>query len=75
LRFFQYEAFSLQDAQVSRNKGDIIINLQEKTLYHQIQPAKLVTDISASITSTVLFWDRFFWAGILANLVPLTKAG
>ena len=46
------------------------MNFQEKKLYHQIHPIKLITDISAAISSSVLFWFHYFWPGILANLLP-----
>jgi hypothetical protein len=34
----------------------------EKVLYHQIHPAKLAADISASLVSTYLMWRRRFAA-------------
>ena len=43
---------------------------QEKTLYHQIHPLKLFTDISAEIISLYLFWQRRLLAGILMLLLP-----
>ena len=46
------------------------MNFQEKKLYHQIHPAKLATDITAAIYSSVLFWNHQLWRGIIANLLP-----
>jgi len=43
---------------------------REKTLYHQIHPLKLATDISAEIVSLYLFWKHKLLAGMLALLVP-----
>jgi len=43
---------------------------QEKTLYHQIHPLKLATDISAEILSLYLFWRRKLIAGFVVFLVP-----
>lgn len=43
---------------------------QEKTLYHQIHPLKLATDISAEIVSLYLFWRRKLIAGLVVFLVP-----
>jgi hypothetical protein len=43
---------------------------QEKTLYHQIHPFKLATDISAEIVSLYLFWKHKLLAGLFVFLVP-----
>ena len=43
---------------------------QEKSLYHQIHPLKLCTDISAEVLSLYLFWKRKLLAGFVAWLVP-----
>jgi hypothetical protein len=43
---------------------------QEKTLYHQIHPLKLFTDISAEVVSLYLFWKRKLLAGFVVLLVP-----
>jgi hypothetical protein len=43
---------------------------QEKALYHQIHPLKLVTDISAEVVSLYLFWKRKLLAGVIVLLVP-----
>jgi hypothetical protein len=43
---------------------------QEKTLYHQIHPLKLFTDISAEVLSLYLFWERKLLAGLVVLLVP-----
>ncbi len=43
---------------------------QEKTLYHQIHPLKLFTDISAEVVSLYQFWKRKLIAGFVVLLVP-----
>src|SRR5215467_9809977 len=43
---------------------------QEKSLYHQIHPLKLLTDSSAEVLSLYLFWKRKLLAGVLVLLVP-----
>ena len=43
---------------------------QEKTLYHQIHPLKLSTDISAEVVSLYLFWKRKLIAGLLVMFIP-----
>src|SRR5215471_16173561 len=43
---------------------------QEKTLYHQIHPFKLFTDISAEFVSLYLFWRHKLIAGLVAMFVP-----
>ena len=43
---------------------------QEKSLYHQIHPLKLLTDISAEVLSLYLFWKRKLSAGLIVLLVP-----
>jgi len=43
---------------------------QEKSLYHQIHPFKLLTDISAEVLSLYLFWKRKLLAGLIVFLVP-----
>jgi hypothetical protein len=43
---------------------------QEKTLYHQIHPLKLFTDISAELVSLYLFWQRKLIAGLIVAFVP-----
>jgi hypothetical protein len=43
---------------------------QEKSLYHQIHPLKLCTDICAEVVSLYLFWKRKLIAGLVVLLVP-----
>ncbi len=43
---------------------------QEKSLYHQIHPVKLATDISAEILSLYLFWQRKLVVGLIVGVVP-----
>src|SRR5262245_35807893 len=46
------------------------MTLSEKVLYHQIHPAKLATDISASIVSTYFIWQHWFWTAMLTAFAP-----
>ena len=43
---------------------------QEKALYHQIHPLKLLADIGAEVVSDYLFWRRKAIAGSVAGLAP-----
>lgn len=49
---------------------ELDLNLQEKSLYHQIHPAKLATDVSTSAISTVLLWDHELLPGVLVGIIP-----
>jgi hypothetical protein len=46
----------------------------ESVLYHQIHPAKLATDLTAEVASTVLLWRHRLVAGLLVRLVPAVVA-
>ncbi len=46
----------------------------ERVLYHQIHPAKLATDVTAELASTVLLWRHRLAAGLLVRLVPALVA-
>jgi hypothetical protein len=41
------------------------MTLQQKVLYHQIHPAKLAADISASVISGYLMWQHEFWLALV----------
>jgi hypothetical protein len=43
---------------------------QEKALYHQIHPLKLLTDVGATPISLVLFWQHQLLAALLVTFVP-----
>jgi len=43
---------------------------EERYLLHQVHPAKLAADVSASAVSTVLFWRHRALAGLLVFAVP-----
>ncbi len=46
--------------------------MSEKVLLHQVHPAKLAADISASIISNALLWQHQLKAGILTRfLLPI----
>ena len=46
------------------------MDLSEKVLYHKIHPAKLTADITGSIISTYLMWQRKFGPAMLGAWVP-----
>lgn len=46
------------------------MTLQEKILYHQIHPIKLLTDWAAGFVLLYFFWERQLLAGLLVALVP-----
>jgi hypothetical protein len=50
------------------------MKLGEKVLYHQSHPAKLATDIGASLVSTYLMWRRRFAWAMLAAFLPAVLA-
>lgn len=53
-------------------EGDshMAMTLQERTLYHQIHPLKLATDIGVTAPAIALFWAHQFWAALLVTLLP-----
>jgi hypothetical protein len=51
------------------------LTLQEKVLYHQIHPAKLAADITASIISTYLLWQHeLVWGIVLAFAIAMVAS-
>lgn len=46
------------------------MNRQEKVLYHQIHPLKLVTDSSAGAVSYSLLWHHRLRAALVMQLLP-----
>lgn len=46
------------------------MRLRERALYHQIHPAKLATDILASVVSLWLFWHHRLWLGLAVHFIP-----
>ncbi len=46
------------------------MDLSEKVLYHQIHPVKLAADITGSVISTYLMWQRRFGPAMLGAWVP-----
>ena len=50
------------------------MDFNEKVLYQQIHPAKLVADVSGSIVSIYLMWRRRFAWAMLAAFVPAIVA-
>jgi hypothetical protein len=47
---------------------------KERYLVHQIHPAKLATDVGASLVSTVLLWRHRRLAGLAVLVVPAPVA-
>jgi hypothetical protein len=48
-----------------------IMTSQEKILYHQIHPVKLLTDwLIGGLVSSIFFWRHQFWWGLFFFLVP-----
>jgi hypothetical protein len=43
---------------------------EEKVLYHQIHPTKLLTDISTALASLYLLWVHSVAAALLVAFVP-----
>jgi hypothetical protein len=46
------------------------MTLQEKMLYHQIHPTKLLTDISVTVPACALFWQHEIVAALAVALLP-----
>ncbi|MBI2427536.1 MAG: hypothetical protein HYV29_01820 [Ignavibacteriales bacterium] len=46
------------------------MTLQEKNLYQQIHPARLITDWAAGIAACYLFWQNDIWLGVAISFVP-----
>ena len=46
------------------------MTLQEKSLYHQIHPLKLATDIGATFPSLCLLWQHQLVFGLVVTFVP-----
>ena len=46
------------------------LDFSERSLYQQIHPAKLATDISTSLISLYLFWLRDIASGLIVGIVP-----
>ena len=47
-----------------------MITLQEKNLYQQIHPVRLITDWSAGIGACYLFWIQELWFGVALGFLP-----
>ena len=43
---------------------------KEKSLYHQIHPLKLSTDILSEIISLYFLWTRAIWIGLALHFIP-----
>jgi hypothetical protein len=46
------------------------MTFQEKSLYQQIHPLKLLTDIGMTFPALYLFWQRQLVAGLIVTFVP-----
>jgi len=45
------------------------MTLQEKVLYHQIHPLKLITDWGTGLAALYLFWQHALFGALLLALV------
>ena len=50
------------------------MDIKEKSLYQQIHPIKLLTDISAGLLSLYIFWQHDIILGLLVAFVPSVVA-
>ncbi len=46
------------------------MTLREKSLYHQIHPFKLGTDVAAQIVATYFFWNHSLIVAFVVMLIP-----
>lgn len=46
------------------------MTLQEKNLYQQIHPIRLITDWLSGIAACVLFWSHDLWIGVALSFIP-----
>lgn len=46
------------------------MTLQEKNLFQQIHPLRLITDWSTGIGACYLFWQREIWYGVALSFLP-----
>ncbi len=46
------------------------MTLQEKNLYQQIHPARLITDWASGIAACFLFWHNDIWLGVALSFGP-----
>jgi hypothetical protein len=46
------------------------VRLSERVLVHQVHPAKLAADITASVVSNTLLWRRRPWAAAVTRFAP-----
>lgn len=46
------------------------MTLQEKNLYQQIHPARLIADWASGIAACYLFWQNDIWFGVALSFVP-----
>lgn len=46
------------------------MTFQEKNLYQQIHPVRLITDWTAGLTACYFFWLREIWLGVAISILP-----
>ncbi len=46
------------------------MNVIDKTLYHQIHPFKMVTDVVAAFTAVYLLWLHLIVVGLVVGFIP-----
>jgi hypothetical protein len=47
-----------------------LMTVQEKSLYHQIHPLKLLIDIGATFPALYLFWQHQLVGALIATIIP-----
>ena len=58
----------------SAGTGEEAMDNREKTLYNQIHPAKLATDIGSTVPGLYLLWQRDLVFGLIVLFVPAVIA-
>jgi hypothetical protein len=66
--------FSLRIPRGRQQRDFIFMTLQEKILYHQIHPLKLIADIGCEPVSLYFFWQRNLLLGFATHFVPPVAA-
>jgi hypothetical protein len=46
------------------------VTRKERILFHQVHPAKLLTDVAAGIISLYFFWMHELWLGLAIHFIP-----
>lgn len=46
------------------------MNLRDRVVYHQVHPAKLITDPLSGFLATILLWRRHVPSGLIVAILP-----